>query len=147
MPQGLPGVASNINRPNSGWKTGRVSSSLSKISMGKSLALHTHLYLETVCKSGTQPPCLLSASSFASASRISACRKDNLTFRRSSLKTTTKYSIYSDYELSGRQKAILVLPRRPIAKRLFLCLLRAAILREVATNNEFPFITDDSTMA
>lgn len=145
MPQGLPGVASNMNRPNSGWNTGRVSSSLSKISMGRSPAMHILLYLDTVCKSGTQPPCLLSASSFASASRMSACRKDNLTFRRPSSKATTRYSIYSAYELNGRQKAILVLPRRPIAKRLFPCLLRAARLLEVATNNEFPYITGNPT--
>lgn len=134
-----------MNRPNSGWKTGSVSSSLQYVSIWKSSALRKHLYLETVCKSGTHPPCLLSASSFASASRMSACRKDNFTFRRSSSKTTTRYSIYNCHELRGRQKAMLVLPRLPIAEHPSPCLLRAARLREVAASNEFCAVSDGST--
>lgn len=39
MPQGLPGVASNINRPNSGWKIGSGSASLFKFS-----ASNLHFY-------------------------------------------------------------------------------------------------------
>ena len=78
IPQGLPGVASNMNLPNSGWKTG--------------IALPLLL---TACRSGTHPPCLLNASSAARAVRMSACLKDSLTLRRSSSKATTRYSISS----------------------------------------------------
>ena len=145
IPHGLPGVASNINRPNSGWKTGSVSSLLQYVSMWKSTAPREHLYLETACRSGTHPPCLLSASSFASASRMSACRKDNLTFRRSFSNATTRYSIYNCHELLGRYKARLILPHLPIAKHLSLCLLRAARSQEVAASNESRVVSGQST--
>ena len=137
IPQGLPGVASSMNRPNSGWKTGSVSPSLLHVSVQEHSALCEHLYLETARNSGTQPPCLLSASSFASASRISAWRKDNLTFRRSSSKATTRYSIYDFHELYGHPKGSLGSPRLPIAERLFLYLWRAARWQEAAATNEF----------
>ena len=142
IPHGLPGVASNMNPPNSGWKTGSVSSSLQYVSTLESSSLCKHPYLEIVCNSGTHPPCLLSASSFASASRMSACRKDNFTFRRSSSKATTRYSIYHCHELRSCQKTMVFLPHLPTTKHPSPCLLLAARLREVAVSNEFRAVID-----
>ena len=88
IPHGLPGVASSINLPNSGWKIGIASP-----------------WFFTAWRSGTQPPCLLSASSSARALRMSACLRDSLTFRRFSSKATTRYSISSPH-----RRASLSLP-------------------------------------
>ena len=66
-----------------------------------SLVGRAPLHLATCWRSGTQPPCLHSASSFASDSRISACRKDSFTFRDSSSKTTTRYSTCAIHKLLG----------------------------------------------
>ena len=88
IPHGLPGVASSINLPNSGWNIGIASS-----------------WFFTGWRAGTQPPCLLSASSSARALRMSACLRDSLTFRRFSSKATTRYSISSPH-----RRASLSLP-------------------------------------
>lgn len=94
IPQGLPGVASSMKRPNSGWKMGNGSTSLPTIS--EYLLIQEYiLYFITKWGSGTHPPCLHRASSFANASRISAWRRESLTFRLSSWKATTRYSTYN----------------------------------------------------
>ena len=101
IPQGAPGVASSMKRPNSGWKTGAVLPSL-------------------LCwpraRSGTPPPCFSSSASLAKASRMSACRSESLTFSFSSSKATTRYSIFGQVStITPEGTPALTIPRHPRA--------------------------------
>jgi hypothetical protein len=96
MPQGAPGVASSMKRPNSGWNTGAVLSPLSR----RQRMSYCHIQRKAYsgfprARSGTPPPCFRSSASLANASRMSACLKESLTCLSWSLNFTTRYSISS----------------------------------------------------
>lgn len=132
IPQGLPGVASSMNRPNSGWKIGSGSACLVRFRSFQYPENH-HSYLATSWRSGTQPPCLQRASSLANDSRISACRNESFTVRDFSSKATTRYSTCNMHQHRGRHTSLACPPHLPIAEHRVLCPWLAAISREVAT--------------
>ena len=121
-----------MNRPNSGWKIGSGSVFLFQFSFLQYPASILP-YRATSWRSGTQPPWLDRASSFANDSRISACRKESFTLRDLSSKATTRYSICDMHERSGLQTSWACRPHLPIVKHRALCPWLVAISRGVAT--------------
>ena len=138
IPQGCPGVASNMNLPNSGWKCGGSSPSLPVVRHTSSCRTLNHTHWSPVSLPLPEPD-FHNSSSLASDFRISAWARDSRDFFAASSRATTRYSTYR----GGCRSAMAIgkyyagqsnIPHRPKEEHRVLCLVPCANWQVIANH-------------